>query len=101
MQRLTTGEKAEVERLQAPSPKTKLDRNNYGGGVLWYRVIASFLDTSVFVAEEAYIGPVILLKAGRKGAYIDVDTKTGGFMQYDPGATAGRCAGRFVRRSPE
>ena len=58
MQRLTASEKAEVERLQAPSPKTKLDRNNYGGGVLWYRVIASFLDTSVFVAEEAYIASV-------------------------------------------
>jgi hypothetical protein len=85
--KLTDKEKQQVAELRE-SPPDRLDTNSYGGGTLFFRVIAAFLQTSIFAVEDGYIGTECFMT--QRNAPVGPMTVTGGFVHYLPAGGVGR-----------
>lgn len=85
--KLTNREKKMVADLR-DTPPEELDEASYGGGTLFFRVIAAFLQTSILCVEDGYIGDTMLQKS--RGTLVGPLTVTGGFVEYASRGAAGR-----------
>lgn len=87
VKKLTVKEKKLVKDLRDTPPKT-LDTESYGGGTLFFRVIAAFLKTSILAVQDGYIGETMFFKSN--GKLVAPLTVTGGFVEYASQGQAGR-----------
>ena len=80
---------------QKPPPFARLDVGNYGGGKVWFPVLARFLDTAIVALDDTWIGGDDV-RAGRvakemragndANGRISTTTLTGAFVEYPPTA---------------
>ena len=85
--KLTDKEKKQIAELRE-SPPDILDARNYGGGTLFFRVIAAYLQTSIFAVEVGYIENTCFKTQGDEP--VGPLTQTGGFVRYFPAGGVGR-----------
>jgi len=89
LKRLTKGERARVSKLREDIPR-ELDEDSYGGGELYFRVIAAFLQTTIITVQDGYIEENINKNEGKRREPVCHDTITGGLVEYWSSGTAGR-----------